>query len=74
MLHTRIHINGGLQQVRTLEAALDRGFDLNRRLHGWARPGIAMDRDDFIDLAEVSKEIPGKTPAQVIHSCFAEHG
>ena len=24
-----------------------------------------MDRDDFIDLALVSKQVPGKTPAQV---------
>ena len=52
-------------QVRTLEKALHDEFDPKRRLHGWARPGMTMDREDFIDLAKVSKRVPGKTPAQV---------
>lgn len=52
-------------KVRTLEQALDKEFDRDRRLHGWAREGMEMDRDDFIDLALVSKLIPGKTPSQV---------
>eukprot|EP00903_Cladosiphon_okamuranus_P006465 g6325.t1 len=55
-----------LQQVRTLEQALEKEFDRDRRLHGWAREGMEMDRDDFIDLAVVSKQVPGKTPAQVL--------
>ena len=52
-------------QVRTLEKALVKEYDPNRRLHGWARPGMEMDREDFIDLAKVSEEVPGKTPSQV---------
>lgn len=52
-------------QVRTLEHALQEDFDPDRRLHGWAREGMSMDRDDFIDLAHVSKQVPGKTSAQV---------
>ena len=56
-----------LFQVRTLERALDDEFYPKRRLHGWARPGMAMDREDFIDLAKVSKQVPGKTPAQVTY-------
>lgn len=52
-------------KVRTLEKALVEAYDPNRRLHGWARPGMEMDREDFIDLAKVSEEVPGKTPAQV---------
>ncbi|CAM9988984.1 unnamed protein product [Ascophyllum nodosum] len=55
-----------LNQVRTLEKALHDEFDPKRRLHGWARPGISMDREDFIDLTKVSKRVPGKTPAQVL--------
>eukprot|EP00752_Nemacystus_decipiens_P008516 g7605.t1 len=55
-----------LQQVRTLEQSLEKEFDRDRRLHGWAREGMDMDRDDFIDLALVSKQVPGKTPAQVL--------
>lgn len=51
--------------MRTLEKVLQREFDPNRRLHGYARPGMDMDREDFIDLASVSKQVPGKTPAQV---------
>ena len=45
--------------------ALHDEFDPNRRLHGWARSGMTMDGEDFIDLAKVSKRVPGKTPAQV---------
>ena len=52
-------------QVRTLEGALHDEFDPKRRLHGWARSGMTMDGEDFIDLAKVSKRVPGKTPAQV---------
>lgn len=52
-------------QVRTLEAALEKDFDVNGRSQGWARPGIDMDREDFIDIATVCKKVPGKTPAQV---------
>ncbi|CAB1105361.1 unnamed protein product [Ectocarpus sp. CCAP 1310/34] len=59
-----------LDQVRTLEAALDKDFDVNGRSQGWARPGIDMDREDFIDIAKVSKEVPGKTPAQVLQFYF----
>eukprot|EP00904_Undaria_pinnatifida_P000346 jgi/Undpi1/10311/HiC_scaffold_28.g12762.m1 len=55
-----------LEQVRTLEKALADDYDPNRRLHGWARPGMDMDREDFIDLADVSEQVPGKTPAQVL--------
>lgn len=51
--------------MRILEKVLEREFDPNRRLHGYARPGMDMDREDFIDLASVSKQVPGKTPAQV---------
>ena len=47
-----------------MEQALEKEFDRDRRLHGWAREGMDMDRDDFIDLALVSKQVPGKTPAQ----------
>ncbi|CAM9742455.1 unnamed protein product [Ectocarpus sp. 4 AP-2014] len=57
-----------LQQVRTLEQALAKDFNRDRRLHGWAREGMEMDREDFIDLADVSKEVPGKSPMQVL--CF----
>lgn len=57
--------SGCYTQVRTLEQALQKDFDPDRRLHGWAREGMSMDRDDFIDLAHVSKEVPGKTSAQV---------
>ncbi|CAM9504228.1 unnamed protein product [Ectocarpus sp. 12 AP-2014] len=59
-----------LDQVRTLEAALDKDFDVNGRSQGWARPGIDMDREDFIDIAKVSKEVPGKKPAQVLQFYF----
>ncbi|CAM9310636.1 unnamed protein product [Ectocarpus sp. 8 AP-2014] len=59
-----------LDQVRTLEASLDKDFDVNGRSQGWARPGIDMDREDFIDIAKVSKEVPGKTPAQVLQFYF----
>lgn len=52
-------------KVRALEQALEKGFDLDRRMHGWAREGMDMDREDFIDLADVSRQIPGKTPTQV---------
>ena len=45
--------------------ALHDEFDPNRRLHGWARSGMTMDGEDFIDLAKVSKRVAGKTPAQV---------
>lgn len=51
--------------MRTLEKVLEKEFNPNRRLHGWARPGMEMDREDFIDLATVSKQVPGKTPEQV---------
>lgn len=51
--------------MRTLEQAIEREFDRDRREHGWAREGKDMGRDDFIDLAFVSKQVPGKTPTQV---------
>lgn len=53
------------RQVRTLEKVLETEFDPTRRLHGYAREGIDMEREDFIDLAAVSKQVPGKTPAEV---------
>lgn len=53
------------RQVRKLEKALEDEFDPERRVHGWARPGTKMDREDFIDLAKVSKSVPGKDPQQV---------
>lgn len=60
-------------QVRTLEKALEDGFDVDRRLHGWAREGMEMEREEFIDLAFVSRQVPGKSPAQVrLHS--SHHG
>ncbi len=52
-------------QVRILEAALRKKFDLDRRLRVWARPGVSIDPDDSIDLAKVSKEVPGKSSAEV---------
>lgn len=51
--------------MRTLEQAIETAFDKDRRLHGWAREGKDMGRDDFIDLAHVSKQVPGKTPNEV---------
>lgn len=54
-----------MRQVRTLEKALVNAYDPRRGLHARARPEIKLDREDFIDLATVSKEVPGKTPAQV---------
>ncbi|CBJ28283.1 expressed unknown protein [Ectocarpus siliculosus] len=57
-----------LQQVRTLEQALAKDYNRDRRLHGWAREGMDMDREDFIDLADVSKQVSGKSPTQVL--CF----
>ena len=58
-------------QVRTLEKALAKDYDPSRRLHGWARPGMDMDREDFIDLAKVSEQVPGKTPAQVFKALYS---
>ncbi|CAM9209280.1 unnamed protein product [Scytosiphon promiscuus] len=55
-----------LSQVRSLEQALGNDFDPERRLHGWAREGMSMDRDDFIDLAHIGKQVPGKTSSQVL--------
>lgn len=52
-------------QVRILEAALRKKFDLDRRLRVWSRPGVKIDREDSIDLAKVSKEVPGKSPTEV---------
>lgn len=52
-------------QVRTLEKILEKEFDPERRPHDWACPDTEVDREDFIDLAKVSKQIPGKTPSQV---------
>lgn len=54
-----------LVKVRTLEQALEKELNMDRRLHGWSRDGVGMDRDDFIDLAYVSKQVPGKTPTEV---------
>lgn len=51
-------------QVRTLEKVLEQEFDLSRRPHDWY-PQMDVDREDFIDLARVSKQIPGKSPSQV---------
>lgn len=48
-----------------LEQAIERDLKRDRRMHGWAREGKDMGRDDFIDLALVSKQVPGKTPTQV---------
>ncbi|CAM9757483.1 unnamed protein product [Ectocarpus sp. 12 AP-2014] len=55
-----------LSQVRTLEQALEEHFDPNPRSHGWAREGMDLEREDFIDLANVSKKVPGKNPTQVL--------
>ncbi|CAM9743160.1 unnamed protein product [Ectocarpus sp. 6 AP-2014] len=55
-----------LSQVRTLEQALEEHFDPNPRSHGWAREGMDLEREDFIDLANVRKQVPGKTPTQVL--------
>ena len=52
-------------QVQTLERTLHDEFDPKRRLHGWVGPGITLDREDFIDLNNVSKRVPGKTPSEV---------
>lgn len=52
-------------KVRTLEQALEKELNMDRRLHGWSRDGVGMDRDDFVDLAYVSKQVPGKTPTEV---------
>lgn len=60
-----LRVVGNDHQVRLLENSLEKEFDPNRRLHGWARPGMEMDREDFIDLATVSKQVPGKSAAQV---------
>lgn len=61
---------GVCRQVRMLEKSLDDEFDPERRVHGGARPGMNMDREDFIDLAAVSKSVLGKTPQQVIGGFF----
>ncbi|CAB1100122.1 unnamed protein product [Ectocarpus sp. CCAP 1310/34] len=55
-----------LSQVRNLKQALEEHFDPNPRSHGWAREGMDLEREDFIDLANVSKQVPGKTPTQVL--------
>ncbi|CAM9327749.1 unnamed protein product [Ectocarpus sp. 4 AP-2014] len=55
-----------LSQVRILEQALEEHFDPSPRSHGWAREGMDLEREDFIDLANVSKQVPGKTPTQVL--------
>lgn len=48
-----------------LERALEKEFDPNRHPHTWARPGVDMDREDYIDLAKVSKQVLGKNPQEV---------
>ncbi|CAM9493474.1 unnamed protein product [Ectocarpus sp. 12 AP-2014] len=55
-----------LSQVRTLEQVLEKEFKWDRRLHGWAREGMDLEQEDFIDLANVCKQVRGKTPAQVL--------
>lgn len=50
-------------KIRTLEKALELGFDEDRIPSGLNEVGI--DRGDFIDLAFVSKQVPGKSPTQV---------
>ncbi|CBN75502.1 expressed unknown protein [Ectocarpus siliculosus] len=55
-----------LSQVRTLEQVLEKEFKWDRRLHGWAREGMDLEREDFIDLANVCKQVRGKTRAQVL--------
>ncbi|CAM9221840.1 unnamed protein product [Ectocarpus fasciculatus] len=55
-----------LSQVRSLEQALEEHFDPNRRLHVWAREGMDLELEDFIDLENVGKQVPGKTPTQVL--------
>lgn len=54
-------------QVKLLEYSVQRSANRsNRRCRHVSRPGVKLDRDDFIDLAAVSKIIPEKTTAQVI--------
>ncbi|CAM9123543.1 unnamed protein product [Ectocarpus sp. 8 AP-2014] len=55
-----------LSQVRTLEQVLEKEFKWDRRLHGWAREGMDLEQEDFIDLANVCKQVRGKTRAQVL--------
>ncbi|CAM9183552.1 unnamed protein product [Ectocarpus sp. 13 AM-2016] len=55
-----------LSQVRTLEQVLEKEFKWDRRLHGWAREGMDLEQEDFVDLANVCKQVRGKTPAQVL--------
>lgn len=52
-------------QVRTLEKALHDEHDKLSVVYTWARPGIKLTKEDYIDLAKVSKMVPGKTPQQV---------
>ena len=72
--------------MRILEKALEKDFDPNRHPLGWASQDTEVDREDFIDLAKVKKQVPGKTPSQVYkdhylccllsvyraHQCFSE--
>lgn len=54
-------------QVKLLENSVQRSANRNHRgFRHMSRPGIKLDREDFIDLAAVSKIIPDKTTAQVI--------
>ncbi|CAM9221799.1 unnamed protein product [Ectocarpus fasciculatus] len=55
-----------LSQVRILEQVLETEFKGDKRLHGWAREGMDLEKEDFIDLANVCKQVRGKTPAQVL--------
>lgn len=52
-------------QVRTLEKALEKEFDPDRHAEGWTNLDLIEDREDFIDLAKVIKQVPGKSPTQV---------
>lgn len=48
-----------------LEVALKQEFDPDRVSRAWVRLPTNMDREDFVDLNKVSKQVLGKTPAEV---------
>lgn len=57
-------------QVKTLKDVVDESLPKstnrnNRSLRHMAPPGVKLDREDVIDLAAMSKSVPGKSPVQV---------
>lgn len=52
-------------QVRILEMVLRKEFNPDMRPHGRAEPELDVNCEDFIDLAAVSRQVPGKTPSEV---------